>query len=205
MAAIALSRIAQILVGHPFRSRIEDEAGGTFIVVQPRDLGAGGRVDLSNAVRLHTLPGSAQTYLTANDIILQPRGTRFAASIFGGAEHPTIAAAPLLIVRVNLARAVPEYVLAALASPSTQSLLRQAAVGTYVPQVSRQTVESLLIELPDLSTQAMLADLSTLGRRERELMDRLRDARARLYELAVSEALRKARPRPVNLNLNLER
>jgi hypothetical protein len=195
MAATTLSQISQIMPGHPFRSRIDDEPGGGFIVVQPRDLGGNGRVNLSNAVRFHAPPGSAPVHLRALDIVLQPRGTRFSAAIFSGAELPTVAAAPLLIVRVDPARAVPEYVLAVLASPATQSLLRQSAVGTYVLQVSRQAIEDLAIELPDLSTQARLADLAALGRRERELMDRLRDARARFYELAVVEVAKKARKR----------
>jgi hypothetical protein len=164
-------------------------------VVQPRDLGSDGLVVLGTTVRLQALPGLAPTLLQQRDILLQPRGTRFSAAVFSGAELPTVAAAPLLIVRVDPAQAVPEYIHAALASPSTQSLLRQAAVGTYVPQVSRQAIESLPIELPDLSTQARLADLAALGRRERALMDRLRDARARFYELAVAEVAKKARKR----------
>jgi len=152
-------------------------------------------VDLANAVRLQMLRRSAAAFLRERDIVLQPRGTRFSAALFGGAEFPTVAAAPLFIVRVDPSRAVPEYVLAALLSPSTQSIFRQAAVGTYVPQVSRQAIESLRIELPDLPTQVRLADLAALERRERELTDRLCVARARFYDLIVQEVAKKARKR----------
>ncbi|MGH7088373.1 MAG: hypothetical protein ACREFQ_05690 [Stellaceae bacterium] len=106
-----------------------------------------------------------------------------------------VAAAPLLILRGDPARIVPEFLLAVLTSAATQATLRQAAVGTYVPQVPRQALESLRIELPDLENQIRLADLSRLERRERELMDHLRDARARLFDLAVKEAAKKARKR----------
>jgi hypothetical protein len=61
-----------------------------------------------------------------------------------------------------------------------------------VPQVPRQAIESLRIELPNFQSQIRLADLARLGRRERELMDRLRDARARLFDLAVNEAANRA-------------
>jgi len=192
MAAVELRHIAQILPGHPFRSGLENHLQGGFIVVQPRDLGPDGRVDLASAVRQRTLPGLAPTFLHERDIVLQPRGTRFSAALFGGTEVTAVAAAPLCIIRVDRARAQPEYVLAMLLSPSTQTTLRQAAVGTYVPQVSRQAIENLRIELPDLTTQTRLANLAALGRRERELMDRLRDARARFYELVLAEAAKKS-------------
>jgi hypothetical protein len=80
-------------------------------------------------------------------------------------------------------------------SAATQAMLRQTAVGTYVPQVPRQAIESLRIELPDLDNQIRLAELARLERRERGLTDRLREARGRLFDLAVMEAAKKARKR----------
>lgn len=126
--------------------------------------------------------------LQDRDIVLQPRGTRLSAALFMSAGLATVAAAPLYIIRVDPRRALAEYVLASLLSPSVQAILRQAAVGTYVPQVSRQAIETLRIGLPDLPTQRQLADLAFLTRSERELMDRLRDARLRFFDLAVREA-----------------
>lgn len=167
------------------------------MVIQARDLGEDGRVHLESAARLESLPTrSASGFLRRGDILLQPRGTRFPAAILDSInETRVVAAAPMLILRVDPAYAVPEYLVAVLQSPSTQAALRQLAAGTYVPQVSRQAIENLPIQLPDLQSQAKLAHLASLEQRERELMERLREARGRLFDLAVIEVARKARKR----------
>lgn len=192
-----LSEISHIQPGLPFRSRIETKAGGEHAVIQARDLGAGGRVQLEFAARLRSLPASGRdAFLRTGDILFQPRGTRFPVAMFEApAGVSAVAAAPLLILRGDPARIVPEFLLVVLASAAIQAILRQAAVGTYVPQVPRQALESLRIELPDLESQIRLADLARLERRERELLDHLRDARGRLFDLAVKEAAKRARMR----------
>ena len=170
---------------------------GEHAVIQARDLGADGRVQLEFAARLRSLPPSGRdAFLRTGDILFQPRGTRFPVGMFDApAGLSAVAAAPLLILRGDPARIAPEFLLVVLTSAAIQAILRQAAVGTYVPQVPRQAIESLRIELPDLPSQIRLADLARLERRERELMGHLRDARARLFDLAVKETTKKARKR----------
>jgi len=183
---IKLGDLARIRPGLPFRSRIESHAEGDIAVIQARDLGDDGNVSVEGAARVRFLPASPKDgFLKAHDVLLQPRGTRFPVAIFEQAEFSAVAAAPIYTLRADASRILPEFLAAVLMSPATQAVLRQSAVGTYVPQVPRQAVENLQIELPDLPSQMKLADLARLERREREMMDRLRDARARVFDLAV--------------------
>jgi hypothetical protein len=188
---MVIEDIATIQPGLPFRSRIEADAMGEFVVIQARDLGPDGCVRLDGAARLRSLPAFPRGgYLKTGDILLQPRGTRFTAAVIERVESPSVAAAPLWILRVDLSRTFPAFLVAVLMSPATQASLRQAAAGTYVPQVPRHAIEGLPIELPDLSSQIKLADLARLEQRERELTERLRQARGRLFDLAVKQAAR---------------
>jgi hypothetical protein len=192
-----LREIAHIQPGLPFRSRIEAEPMGEHAVIQARDLGADGHVKLETAARLRSLPSAARgSLLRVGDILFQPRGTRFPAAMFKAPIGVSaVAAAPLWIVRGDPTQVVPDFLMAVLMSAATQTMLRQAAVGTYVPQVPRQAIEGLRIELPDLQSQSTLADLARLELREQELTDRLHEARGRLFDLAVMEAAKKARKR----------
>lgn len=190
-----LADVVHILPGMPFRSRIETETGGTFAIVQARDLSPEGVVQFENAARLAALPAKPKTYLKVGDIVFQPRGTRFSAAKVDYTETSAIAAAPLFTLRCDASRISPDFLLAVLRSSTTQAMLRQSAVGTYVPQIPRQAIESLHIELPDLPDQIRLADLAHLERRESELMERLREVRERLFDLAVGEAAKKSRKR----------
>jgi hypothetical protein len=186
-----LADVVQILPGVPFRSRIEGEREGTHIVVQARDLTGDGGIQIEAAAKLSALPGSRRVLLQVGDLVLQPRGTRFSVGRFGGADLPAVAAAPLLILRSDARRISPEFLAALLLSPSTQAILKQSAVGTYVPQVPRHAIEALHIDLPDLASQTRLADIARLDQRETEVMDRLREMRGRLFDLAVKETARK--------------
>lgn len=190
-----ISQVVQIIPGVPFRSRIEGEAGGACAVVQARDLRSDGTVDVEGAVRITAPPVSPKGFLQLGDIVFQPRGTRYSVAQVKETHQPAITAAPLYILRADTSRLDPDFLLALLQSPTIQAALRQDAVGTYVPQVPRQAVENLRIELPDLPSQIKLADLARLERRETELMDRLRLARGRLFDLAVKEIAKKSRKR----------
>ncbi len=193
---VRLADVAIIRPGFPFRSKVEREADARFAVIQPRDLGDDGRVHLEDAARLRSLPATPKDgFLRAGDVLFQPRGTRFPAALFEPAELPAVAAAPVYTLRANCSEVLPEFLVAVLMSPATQTILRQSAVGTYVPQVPRQALENLQIELPDLRSQSKLVDLAHLERREREVMNRLHDVRARFFDLVIKEAAKKARKR----------
>lgn len=190
-----LSEVVEILPGVPFRTRIESEKNGACIVVQARDLVGDGTVDLAGAARIAALPGSTRGLLQLGDVVLQPRGNRYSVGKIDKVTAPTVAAAPLYILRRRAKSVDPDFLVAFLETASTQGALRQDAVGTHVPQIPRRALETLHIELPDLSSQIGLADLARLERREIELMGRLRAARGRLFDLALREIAKKSRKR----------
>ena len=190
-----LSEIVEVLPGVPFRTRIESEKNGACIVVQARDLVGDGTVDLAGAARIAAPPSSTRGLLKPSDVILQPRGNRYSVGKMDEVTGPTVAAAPLYILRRRAKDVDPDFLVAFLEAASTQSALRQNAVGTHVPQIPRQALETLHIELPDLSSQIRLADLARLERREIEVMDRLRESRGRLFDLALREIAEKSRKR----------
>lgn len=191
-----LSEVVEILPGVPFRTRIESEKNGACIVVQARDLVGDGTIDLAGAARIGAPPSSTSGLLRPGDVVLQPRGNRYSvgkvAEIRGLA---VVAAAPLYVLRCRAKDIDPDFLVAFLEAASTQSALRQDAVGTHVPQIPRQALETLHIPLPDLSSQIRLADLARLERREIELMGRLREMRGRLFDLALREIAKKSRKR----------
>lgn len=184
---VRLADIANILVGVPFRSRIESEAEGDIAVIQARDLCDDGRIDLAGAARIREFPAAGKSRLRPGDVVMQPRGARFSIGLFEEPDRPAVAAAPLLVIRCDETRIEPEFLVLYLKLPSTQAQLRQSAVGTYVPQVPREEVENLAIRIPALASQRRLVDLARLEQREAVLMDRLREQRERLFEIAVRQ------------------
>lgn len=190
-----LSEVVDILPGIPFRTRIENDKNGACIVVQARDLVGDGTVDFVGAARIAAPPSSTRGLLRPGDVVLQPRGNRYSVGKVDEIKGPAVAAAPLYILRRRARGVDPDFLVAFLEAASTQIALRQDAVGTHVPQIPRQAIETLHIELPDLSSQIKLAALARLERREIELMGRLREMRGRLFDVALREVAKKSRKR----------
>jgi hypothetical protein len=189
-----LGDVVRVYSGIPFRSRIESSPDGRLVVIQARDLEVEGLVRADTAARLRELPFSPKSWLQAGDVILQPRGSSYGVAEFAGSEGAAVIAAPLLALRADHRVVHSPFLVAFLRSPTTQALLRQAAVGTHVPQVPRQDIEALPIVLPNLADQIALAALAELERRERDVMGRVRAARSRLFDLAIKQVAHRASP-----------
>jgi hypothetical protein len=190
-----LSDIAVIHSGVPFRTRVENEPEGQIAVIQARDIWDTGQVQLATAARVSSLPGSTEASLRSGDVLFQPRGTRFSAGVLVSLPMPVAAAAPLLVLRCDPAQIDPGFLVLFLQLPGTQAILKNAAVGTYIPQVPRQALAELLIDIPTLEHQRKLTEFDQITRREAELTSILSTKRERLLELAVRELAKKDRGR----------
>ena len=190
-----LSEVASISLGVAFRSRIENEPEGRIVVIQARDLSENWQVQIDGSARLKALPGSTEAFLRGGDVLLQPRGTRLSTGVLAQQPIPVVAAAPLLVLRCNPEQIAPEFLVLFLRLPGTQALLRNSAVGTYIPQVPRAAIADVLVDIPSLASQRKLVEFAQFKRREAELMARLSDKRERLLELAVRELAKKDRGR----------
>jgi hypothetical protein len=189
---IALAHISHISQGFSFRGRVGDEVRGQFLVIQAKDLTQTGGLDLTGACRMTALPGKSAVLLEPADVLIQPRGVTYRAALVGQLPAPAIAAAPLYVLRPATNKLRASYLVSFLNDPLTQSLLRQAATGTYVPQVSRQTLEQLEVPLPTLRDQDALGELAALIARKRSIEDVLNTkmlvlARALAFERASAD------------------
>jgi hypothetical protein len=184
----ALAEIAEISHGYSFRGRIEADPDGDVLVIQPKDLGEDGAVDFSQAIRKSDVPIRSSFLLRAGDVLFQPRGVTYRAALVGNLAWPAIAAAPVYVVRPDPARVRAPYLAAFLNDPQTQTLLRQAATGTHVPQVARGALEALEIPLPALADQDALGELARLVIHKKKIEDALN-----IRMLALVRALARAR------------
>lgn len=127
-----------------------------------------------------------------NDIVLKGRGTTHFAARASEVANRTVAAAPLICLRVSSELALPGYIQWWINHPQTQSKLAARAVGTYVQSLPVSVLKSLEILLPSLSTQHQIVEIALLGQREHQLTHRLGVLKQRvidssLYRLATND------------------
>jgi hypothetical protein len=182
--------LSTLRIGSPFRERIVHEPGGAYRVVQGKDVGTDGALNLESMARIADVPGKGPAdVLRVGELVLQTRGLSYRAAVVPHDTPPMVAAGSLFILRPHPDRVSPEYLVFFLNLPATQAVLRQSATGSTIPNLRRSAVEEVQVPLPSLSDQQQLVALGGLVRRQAEIEERLNTLRLQeLHLLAIERA-----------------
>jgi hypothetical protein len=139
------------------------------------------RMDLGDRIqRQALLPG---------DVLLRTRGANYKAAVVPKLDMPTVATAPLCVLRLRAGAALPEYVAWWINRDEVQESLATSAWGSYIPTVPKEAFARLEIALPDLPVQRQIAEIQRLRSVERELAARLGVLRSRHVDAALEQAI----------------
>ncbi|MET0003656.1 MAG: restriction endonuclease subunit S [Candidatus Thiodiazotropha sp.] len=167
-----LKHIADITMGHSFRSRLERVEGGNLPVIQMKDLAEDNRLNTEGLVSLDMDDVKARQYVMENDIIFRSRGQTNTAVLISEALGEAIVAAPLLQIRVHEG-VLPAYLTWFINLSSTQARLASQAKGTAVRMISKKALGEFEITVPTLERQHSIVQLAKLGAEEQRLMAEL--------------------------------
>lgn len=177
--SVPLRDLVEIHLGYSFRSSLEHDSDGTVGVIQMKDLGSDGLVDLDTLVRV-TLDIRPGNEALVDDIIVRSRGGRSTCAMVGRPPGPALVAAPLLRLRVTGERVLPAYLTWYINQPSVQAQLARRAEGSNVKMVNKGLLQDLAVALPPLERQRRIAELAGLSARQRMLGADIDSLRARL-------------------------
>ena len=177
--------IAEFAQTVTLREGLKPEEGGTWGVVQAKDVGHDGELDLGRISRVRELPLRAEPpLLRANDVILQSRGTSYRSGIVPVGAEKLVAGNGVYALRPHVDNVDPRYLVMYFNLPSTQSSLRQIATGTHILNIRRDALNGFLdqvaLELPPIEEQRRLVVFGEAMQRANEIEGRLRELRLRL-------------------------
>ncbi len=176
--ALTLKNIATVSSGATFRSQIKPSENGSMRVIQMKDLGDDNFVHLKESTRIDHSGPRPEQLAKLGDIIFRSRGQRHTAALLRENAKNTIVAAPLLRVRPDTERVIPEFLLWWINRRSTQSYLSTRSMGTMVQMVSKQNLEDLEVNLPSLEQQRKIIDIFNLSMREQQLLEEIKHRKA---------------------------
>jgi len=171
-----LGDLAQVTTGYPFREKVVAEDEGNLAVLQIKDLGIDGHLDLAGALRIHGSALHERHRLRSSDILLQSRGVTNRAVVFEGTVR-AIAALGLLVVRPIAEVIRPAFLYWFLNHPKTQARLQNLSRGSTVAFIAKTDVEEFPIPTPPLELQEQVISVDRIRRHEKQLtaeLDRLR-------------------------------
>jgi hypothetical protein len=171
-----------------FREAVRSEPGGPVAVVQAKDIGQDGTLDLSAVARVDTLPVKGDwPLLRPGDVLMQSRGTSYRSCIIPQGQSAMVAAGGLYVLHPDASRLDSRYLVVVLNLPGTQAALRKAATGSRILNITRDALKAIEIAVPPLADQRALVELGDLVRRSFEIEQRLYQLRLQqLHGLAIA-------------------
>jgi hypothetical protein len=188
-----LAELSDIHSGYTARGRLEPLPEGGVPALQLRDVGTEGATPGPDFQRydLGKLPD--RYFVRGGEVVFRSRGEpNAAAAIRDPLPEPAVVIVPLVIVRPDRARVLPEYLAWAINQPDAQRRLGAEAQGTSLRMIPMAVLENLEIAVPDLPTQKRIVELNALARQEGKLLQQLAARREELVSAILGEAAKAA-------------
>jgi restriction endonuclease S subunit len=170
-----LKNITNIQMGFTFRSKIESASKG-IRVIQMRDLTNDNRVSFEESLLTENIDVKESHMLIKDDILFRSRGYIFNSAIVSMKPEKTVAASPLVRIRIIDTKTVmPEYLLWFLNENKAQSYFNKCQEGTAQKMVSIGALKELELNIPSIEKQKSIIEISSLRKKEKDLSLKLFD------------------------------
>lgn len=188
-----LQDLCQFHSGYTARGRLEDVGAGGVPAIQLRDLGAETACLEPPFHRYELADLSERHVVTGGEVIFRSRGQRNTAAVVSRVvAEPVAVIVPLVILRPDPDKILPEYLAWAINQPAAQRKLDAEAQGTSIRMIPMKVLERLDIPLPNLERQRRIAELHALASKERRLLHELANRREQHNTLLLGDAARRA-------------
>ena len=157
-----LSEIASISTGQTFRQKVtNDPENGRILAIQIKDL-SGDFLHINgqpHKVRENQI--SSGQLLNTGDILFLAKGNVNKAVVY---EHdvPAVAASFFFVIRVKDPAVNSHYLAWFMNQRKTQSIIQRQKEGALIGSVKKSVLENLMVSIPPMKTQKLVAKINTL-------------------------------------------
>lgn len=144
-----------------FRAKPRDDKGGDMRI-QVGDVRMDGSLDVSASPRTHHSDGYDKFIAKDGDIVFRGRAGA-AAALVHEVKMPLIVASPLVIIRTDDSKALPDYIAWYINSPQAARYFSRTGQGTLIKAVGIKELAQLEVPLPPLSLQQEIAEASAIA------------------------------------------
>lgn len=122
------------------------------------------------------------------DVLLAARGERASAVRARESQFGAYVTLDIYLIRPDLARLDPGYLVAFLLRTATGALLRKSTAGASLPRIPKDAIADLHIPLPSIQRQRSIGSVASCIHRRRELASQLIAAESLLAETSLERA-----------------
>jgi len=140
-----------------------------------------GHIDDSGVIQRNLQPSVALDHKLTNfilndgDILFSAKGNRNISVIYSSQLGKAVASTTFLVLRPIGKNVLPEYLAWFLNHPRIQLFLKTHAKGASPPSISKETLQDLQVEVPDIQTQKEILLIHTLRKKEQQLIQQIEE------------------------------
>ena len=144
----------------------------------------------TTAPRIEYTPKLDNYMLKKGDLLFAGKGTTYLCKVFN-LDIPAVPSTTLYSIRLYSNIVSPEYLCWYLNHPSVVAAIKTVQAGTGTPLIHKPTLENLEIIIPDQETQRLIVELSTLQKREKEILEAIAEKRMQITNQILINELNK--------------
>jgi restriction endonuclease S subunit len=166
---------------------------GDLVYLQSKHFDENGQL-LANLHSDLSMNGISEKHLLKDgDVIFAAKGTKNFAAVFENHNEPAVASTSFFVIRPTDEKVLPHYLAWFLNNHNTQTLLKAQAIGTSIPSISKQVLESLEITIPDMETQRTILNIHELRRKEKLLKQKIEVLREKQIQQQIINCVKMKR------------
>lgn len=187
-----LSEICAIRTGFTARSSLREDADGV-LAIQWRDFAGRRQVAVDQLTRVDPDLLAERFMVAEGDVVFCSRGERnIAAALDKSFVEPALVVSPLMVLRPDKRKVLPEYIAWAINQPDAQRYFDLNARGSSIRMIPKSSLEDLEVSLPDLETQRFIALADALSQREEVLSQLLAQKKRELTSMILNDRAKAA-------------
>lgn len=184
---LKISEIAEIILGHTFRSAVVEEEGGNYAVLQAKNINSDGSLK-KDFPRVSLEKIRSQGLVQSKDIILTNRGS-FRTCFYEGTPENLIAASSVYLLRTKDDRVKPEFLALFLNSKRGQFLLEKCGRGATIRSLPRSSLENIEIPVPTTEQQDLMIKINQNHQERSRLYKKRTQLQQQIAEASINKIL----------------
>lgn len=146
----------------------------------------------TTATYIEYVPKLDNYLLKKGDLLFAGKGTTYLCVVFDF-NFPAVPSTTLYSIKLRSDIISPEYLCWYLNHPSVVAAIKTAQAGTGTPIIHKPTLENLEIIVPDHDTQRRIVELSSLQKREKEILEAIAEKRMQITNQILINELKNNR------------
>lgn len=162
---------------------------GELVYLQLKHFDENGKLNTDLHPDLKVEVVSEKHLLKNGDVLFASKGSKNFAAVFESHNLPSVASTSFFVIRLKNNKVLPHFLAWILNGNDAQLTLKNQAIGSSIPSISKQVLENFEIIIPNINIQMTILEIALLRNKEKSLKLKIEKLREKQIQQKILEAI----------------